>query len=99
MQLLQLVPLTLHNAMKNLTYRVVWKAYTMDILRENFQWILPRYMELISFQSKASVVCSVTTAVIIDFCLKKINVFSRHIGKKNNWISELRRTNHKELKC
>ena len=38
------------------------------------------YMEPISFQSKASVVCSVSTAVFIDFCLKKLNVFSQHIG-------------------
>ena len=38
-------------------------------------------MKPISFQSKASVVCSVTTAVFIDFCLKKLNVFSQHIGK------------------
>ena len=39
-------------------------------------------MKPISFQSKASVVCSVTAAVFIDFCLKKLNVFSQHIGKK-----------------
>ena len=31
---------------------------------------------------RASVVCSVTTAIFIDFCLKKLNVFSQHIGKK-----------------
>ena len=44
-------------------------------------------MKPINFQSKASVVCSVTTAVFIDFCLKKLNVFSQHIGKKMNiWI-------------
>ena len=44
----------------------------------------------ISFQSKASVVCSVTTAKFIDFCLKKLNVFSKHNGKKqiNIWISQ-----------
>ena len=41
-------------------------------------------MKPISFQSKASVVCSVTTAVFIDFCLKKLNVFSQHIGIKPN---------------
>ena len=56
--------------------------HTMDMLSEKFQWILPLYMKPISFQSKASVVCSVTAAVFIDFCLKKLNVFSRHIGKK-----------------
>ena len=52
---------------------------------QKFQWILPIYMKPISFQSKASVACSVTTAVFIDFCLKKLNVFSQHIGKKTNW--------------
>ena len=41
-------------------------------------------MKPISFQSKASVVCSVTAAVLIDFCLKKLNVFSKLIGKKAN---------------
>ena len=41
-------------------------------------------MKPISFQSKASVVCSVTTVVFIDFGLKKLNVFSQHIGKKTN---------------
>ena len=56
----------------------------MDLLWEKFQWILPLYMKPISFQSKASVVCSVTTAIFIDFCLKKLNVFSQHIGKKTN---------------
>ena len=40
-------------------------------------------MKPISFQSKASVVWSVTTAMFIDFCLKKLNVFYQHIGKKN----------------
>ena len=39
-------------------------------------------MKPISFQSKASDVCSVTAAVFIDFCLKKLNVLSQHIGKK-----------------
>ena len=56
----------------------------MDMLWEKFQWILPLYMKSISFQSKASVVCSVTAAVFIDFCLKKLNVFSQHFGKKTN---------------
>ena len=35
-------------------------------------------MKLISFQSKALVVCSVTTALCID----KLNVFSENIAKK-----------------
>ena len=52
------------------------------MLWEKFQWILPLYMKPISFQSKASVVCSVTAAFYIDFFLKKLNVFSQHIGKK-----------------
>ena len=74
--------------------------HTMDLLWEKFQWILPLYMKPISFQSKASVVCSVTTAIFIGFCMKKLNVFSQHIGKKKNkWISEFRRTNSQELKC
>ena len=58
--------------------------HTMDLLWEKSQWILPVYMKPISFQSKASVVCSVTEALFIDFCLKKLNVFSQHIGKKTN---------------
>ena len=56
----------------------------MDMLWEKLQWILPLYMKPISLQSKASVVCSVTAAVFIDFCLKKLNVFSKHIGQKTN---------------
>ena len=58
--------------------------HTMDMLWEKFQWIIPLYMKPISFQSKASIVCSVTAAVFIDFCLKKLNVFSQHIGQKTN---------------
>ena len=58
--------------------------HTMDMLWEKFHWILPLYMKPINFQSKASVVCSVTTALFIDFCLKKLNVFSQHIGTKTN---------------
>ena len=54
------------------------------MLWEKFQWILPLYMKPISFQSKASVVYSITAAVFIDFCPKKLNVFSQHIGKKTN---------------
>ena len=73
--------------------------HTMDLLWEKFQWTLPLYMKPISFQSKASVVCSVTAALFIDFCLKKLNVFSQHIGKKNKWISEFRSTNPQEMKC
>ena len=56
----------------------------MGLLWEKFQWILPLYMKPISFQSKASVVCSVTAAIFIDFCLKKLNVFSQHVGQKTN---------------
>ena len=41
-------------------------------------------MKPISFQSKASVVCSATAAIFIDFYLKKLNVFSQHIGQKTN---------------
>ena len=74
-------------------------CHTMDLLWEKFQWILPLYMKPISFQSKASIVCSVTAATFIEFCLKKLNVFSQHIGKKNKWISEFRRTNPQELTC
>ena len=58
--------------------------HTMDMLWEKLQWILPPYMKPISFPSKASVVCSVTAAIFIDFCLKKLNVFSQHIGQKTN---------------
>ena len=72
--------------------------HTMDMLWEKCQWILPLYMKPIIFQSKASVVCSITTAIFIDFCLKKLNVFSQHIGK-NTWISEFHRTNTQVLKC
>ena len=39
-------------------------------------------MKPISFQSKALVVCSVTTALFIDFYLKKLNVFSQQVCKK-----------------
>ena len=41
-------------------------------------------MKPISFQPKASVVCSVTAAILIDFGLKKLNVFSQYIDKKAN---------------
>ena len=59
-------------------------THTMDLLWEKFQWILPLCMKPISFQSKASVVCSVIAAIFIEFCLKKLNVMSQHIGKKTN---------------
>ena len=79
-------------------YTRTYGRHTMDMLWEKFQWILPLYMRPISFQSKASIVCSVTGAVFIDFCLKKLNVFSQHIDRKK-WISEFHRTNPQELKC
>ena len=60
------------------------QVHTMDMLWEKFQWILPLYMKPISFESKASVVCSVTAVIFIDSCLKKLNVFSQQIGKKTN---------------
>ena len=62
---------------------MIFGGDTMDMLWEQFQWILPLCMKPIGFQSKAPVDCSVTTAVFIDFCLKKLNVFSQNIGKKN----------------
>ena len=62
----------------------IFGLHTMDMLWEKFQWILHLYMKPINFQSKALVVCSVTAAVFIDYCLKKLNVFSQHIGKKTN---------------
>ena len=75
-----------------LLYRGIY--HTMDMLWEKFQWILPLYMKPISFQSKASVVCSVTAAVFIDFCLKKLNAISQNIGKKqmNIWILQNKST-------
>ena len=78
---------------------IIWTNHTMDLLWAKFQWILPLYMKPISFQSKASVICSVTAAVFIDFCLKKLNVFCQHIGKKNKWGSEFGRTNPQKMKC
>ena len=56
----------------------------MGMLWEKFQWILPLCMKSINCQSKTSVVCSATTAVFIDFCLKTLNVFSQHIGQETN---------------
>ena len=49
-------------------------------------------------QSNASIVCSVTTALFIDFCLKKLGVFSQHIGTKTNEYLKSTEKNHKELK-
>ena len=54
-------------------------------------------MKPIDFQSKASVVCSVTTALFIDFGLKKLNLFSQHIGTKTNEYLDSTEKNHKEL--
>ena len=65
--------------------------HTMDLPWEKFRWILPLYLKPISFQSKASVVCSVTAAIFIEFCQKKLNMFSQ-----NKLISEFRRTNSKK---
>ena len=72
--------------------------HTMDMLWEKFHWILPLCMKPINFQSKASVVCSVTAALFIDFCLKKLNVFSQHIGTKTNEYLDSTEKNYKELK-
>ena len=62
----------------------------MDTRLEKFQWILLLIIKTSMFKSKASVICSVTAAIFIDFCLKKLNVFSQHIGKKqmNIWIPQ-----------
>ena len=69
----------------NCLIRCWQNTHTMDMQWEKFQWIIPLFMKPISFPSKAPVVCSVTTAVFIDFCLKKkLNVFSQHIGQKGN---------------
>ena len=74
----------------NLTGNDTDTKHAIDLLWEKFQWILPLYMKPISFQSKASIVCSVTEAIIIDFCLKKLNAFSHDIGKKKMdiWIPQ-----------
>ena len=47
-------------------------------------------MKPFSRQSKASDVCSVAADMFIDFCLKILNVFSQHIGKKQMhiWIPQ-----------
>ena len=58
--------------------------HIMDLLWEKVQWILPLYMTPISFQSTPSVVCSVTVAMFMNLCLKKLSMFSQHIGNKTN---------------
>ena len=68
-------------------YRDLKLHSTMDMLWEKFQRILPLHMKPISSQSKASVVCSVITAVFIDFCLKKLNELSQHFGKKSEYLN------------
>ena len=62
----------------------------MNMLWEKFQSILPLYRKPIRFQLKDSVVCSVTAAVFIDFCLNKLNVFPNILVKKqmNIWIQQ-----------
>ena len=58
--------------------------YTMDMLWEKFQWILPLYMKPINFQAKASVVFSVTTAVLIDFWLERLCFPNISVKKRTN---------------
>ena len=74
------------------TKTIPWTCY-----ERNFNEFYLSVWNQLVFLSKASVVCSVTTVVFIDFCLKKLNAFSQHILKK--WVCEFCRTNHKELKC
>ena len=77
----------------------VWfQVHTMDLLWEKFQWILLLYMKPISFQSKASVVCSVITAIFIDFLPEETKCVFPMYWSKIKWISEFRRTNPQELK-
>ena len=65
-------------------YFIIAPELIIDMLWETFQLILPLYMKPISFQPKASVVCSVTTAVFID---------SGRIGKKMNiWFPKKKST-------
>ena len=68
-------------------FHVAFLFHTMNMLWEKVQWILPLYMKQIRIQSKASIVCPVTTVVFIDFGLKKLNLFSQHIGKKNEYMN------------
>ena len=60
------------------------------MLWEKFKWILPPYMKPISFQSKASVVCSVTVAVFIVFAWRNSMCFPNILVKKqmNVWIPQ-----------
>ena len=62
----------------------------MDMLWEKFQRILPLYIKPISFQSKASVVCSVTAAVFIDLAWRNQMCFPNILLKKqmNIWIPQ-----------
>ena len=69
-------------------FELTWILHIMDMLREKFSWILLFYTRPIIFQSKAPVVCSVTTVVSIDFCLNKLTMFSQHMGLKNKRVSE-----------
>ena len=78
-------------------YLYKW-PHTMDMLWEKFHWILPLYMKPINFQSKASVVCSVTTALFIDFFPEETKCVFPTYWYKNKWISGFHRKNHKELK-
>ena len=73
---------------------IIGSYHTMDMLWENSTSL----NKTISFQSKVSVVCSVTTAVSIDFYQKKLNVFPNMLFK-NKWISEFHRTNPQKLRC
>ena len=57
----------------------------MDMLWDKLQWNPPLYMKPISFQSKASVVCSVTTAVFIEFAWRNEMCFLNILVK---WIYE-----------
>ena len=78
-----------------IAYPTGFGVHTIDLIWETFQWIPPLYMKPISFQSKAAVVCLVPAAIFIDFCLKKLNVFSQHIGKENQmniWIPQNKST-------
>ena len=63
-------------------------SHTMDMLWEKLQWILPLYMKPISFQSKASVVCSVTAAYLLIFDWRNWMCFPNILVKKqmNIWI-------------
>ena len=73
--------------------------HTMDLLWEKFQWILPLYMNPISFQSKASVVLFSHRSHICWFLPEETKCVFATYWSKNKWISEFRRTNPRELKC